>query len=445
MSAQLSHDNEAPEISRFAAKPLMIAFSVITLVFFILGYWIFHTQLDSAVIANGTVTVESNRKLVQHLEGGIVSEILVENGDVVRAGQTVLRLQSKTAQSNLDAIEARYIAQLLKSARLQGEQNLQRQISVPASIDTQRWEKLIADESHMMTQRRRVFEESIAIQEENIGQLQEQIIGVVAQIDSLQLQIDSLADELVGVQKLADKGYLGKSRALEMKRRLASYYGDLGAAQANLEELYLLISFRELEREKYKREFYAEALTEELDLVANIAKSYEDYTLAKDTLQRIEVTAPQDGIVQNLSVVTKGGVVTPSSPLLEIVPMDDTLIIHALLSPLDRDVAEVGNLADIRFSELTYDPNTKIRGTVEKISPDTIFMPEYAQEFYRATIKMDNTTIPPALRQQILPGITADVIILTGKQSIYNYFASPLTNAFNTEKSVSILESNAWG
>ena len=407
---------------------------VALLIIVITGVWALLHKLDSAVIANGVVAVESNRKVVQHLEGGIVSEILVENADMVTEGQVLIRLQPTVIESQFSSYDAQLAVLQLRRARLESELQGQETFVPPPDIDAVRWAGVIENERQVQQQRWQLLNSRINILSENIAQLQKQIEGIVAERNSAYMQKQSLEDELVGVSALADKGFVSITRVLAMRREIASLSGEIGYAESRIRELHTDIDVREREKQHAFIQFRTQSLQEIQDVQSNIIETQEGYDKTADQLQRINILAPHTGVIQNLTVFTIGGVIPPYATLMEIVPRDSDLIIDARIDPLDRDLVETGQRVEVRFPGFSEADSGVLNGELISISPDTVFDPNLQIEFFRGAVRARYADLPVEIADNILPGVPSEIIIFTGNQSFLDYLFNPLWRSISLER-----------
>ena len=327
---------------RPSPRPVALAgLTVIFMTFGVLGGWAAVAKLDSAVIAPGTLSLEGNRRTVQHFEGGIVDDILVDEGNVVQKGELLLRLRSIEAESQVGIMRARLNIALLTEARLQAEQSMQETVTFPEAVPSawtsaERQEALAAQE-HLFTDRRSILVSKINIFEKRLEQLEVQIEGLELQESALERRIENFTD-------MVDRMRDGESRGLVQGNLLSQRQDELIQIEANLGQViseraqtHNMIGETELEIVQLEQQYKERANTELEEVRAEISELEKRLKVATDVLVRTEVRSPGSGTIQDLKVHTIGAVVRPGDVLMELVPENDTLIVNARVSPLDID------------------------------------------------------------------------------------------------------------
>ena len=342
-------------------RPILIAIVVILVFFCGIGAWAALAPLDSAAIAPGKVTVASNRKTVQHLEGGIIRELLVKEGDELEADQVIIRLDDTQARATLELLRSRQDTLLAREARLIAERDGADTIEFPASLLSRQEDpavaRLVAGEQAVFAARRRAIQGRIDIFRKRIGETELQIID---------LENSSLNEAVSALREV-------QSQLVESGQRLRA---------------------------------------------------------AEDILVRTEIRAPQAGVVVGLNVHTETGVISPGQRLLDILPKDDALVIEAEVDPNDIDVVSVGLSAQVRLTAFKQRNTPPLEGEVTRVSADS-----FTHERTGATYFLARITIDPAERDkldggELYPGMPAEVMIVTGKQTAFEYFMTPVTDSF---------------
>lgn len=394
--------------------------------------WSLAARLDSAVVVPGLFTVESSRKTVQHLEGGIVSELLVGEGDAVRRGQVLLRLDSTLDRANLGVIESQLDALLAQRARLLAESQGRDSIGFPAALRQRRGEpavaRLLAGERELFTARRDSRSGQAALLRQRIGRFQEEIAGLEAQRASSRKEIALVDQELVGLRSLLERGYATLPRVLSLERQAERIRGqvaevDTGIARARngIGELRLeLIQAERDEREAVSRELRR--------IEPQIASLQERQAAAAQRLMRVEVTAPQDGLVVGMQVSTIGGVIQPGETLLELVPLGEDLVIEARIPTDDVDKVALGQPSRIRLSAFDQATTPEIAGEVIAVSADSLTDDRDGSRYYNARIRLAEALEARVGGLELVPGMPAEVFIQTGRRSALSYFVKPLTD-----------------
>lgn len=410
---------------------LFAGFAVISVLFVGIGGWAAVAPLAGAVLADGTVVVESNRKTIQHLEGGIVSEILVREFDVVVASQPLIHLDATKARANADFIENQLMAELALEARLLAERDGLHKIAFPAELlsrqSEDRIQTLMADQTSAMDERASSLSGQIDILEARVIQFERQIDGLRAQQTALGVEIGMFREELVGQEDLLASGFVAKNRVLETRREIASREGDIGNIVASIARTREAIGETELQMQQLNQqtqESIIEDLRETRDKIADLK---EQFIIHQDVLTRSTIVSPIDGIVQKLEVHTVGGVVRSGQALMEIVPENEDLVIHATVSPYDIDNVFAGGIAEVRLPSFPTRDMPLIEGVVETVSPDLIIRAE-TPAHYLATIRVARTSLPAKVVDRIAPGMPADIVIPTEARTVLGYLADPVSD-----------------
>jgi HlyD family type I secretion membrane fusion protein len=417
------------DFRRFA----MLGYISIAVVFGGFGTWASIAPLDRAAVAPGQVAVESDHKSVQHLEGGIVLEILVKETQQIKAGAVLFRLQPTQAQANTDIFRKQMDAALAEEARLIAEQTNAATIAFPASVLARlgvlETATAIADQQRQFVERRSSLAGQVNILNSQIAQQQQEVAGRDRQRGSLAEQLASLTTQMNNVRPLLDKGFYPRNKFLELDRERAKIEGDLGAAGADVARLGQLIQQSQLQIGQVQQKYQGD-ISQDLDRArAKLSDLREKLVIAEDVLRRIDVRAERDGIVMNMKIHTIGAVVKPGDTLAEIVPVGEGLNVMAHVSPRDIESVMVGQKAEVRFSNFSSRQTPIILGRVESVSADSMIDDTTKQPYYSAKVVIDYTTLSPEIAQRILPGMQADVLISTGERTVLEYLVGPLMNS----------------
>lgn len=409
---------------------------VLLLTFGVFGGWSAVAPLDSAIVAPGQVKVEARRKVVQHLEGGIVAEIGVEDGDRVEAGTLLMRLSDVSPAAQLRIVRLQlYSAQAL-AARLEAERDGAEKIDFPAPLLAAADEGADADAEmrRMLNAEQQVFDarrhshlNEIDILRRRVHQLQEQAIGVEGLLEAQQDRLVSYTGEVAEWQRLYDAKLADKVRLLQLQRELAELEGDHASTQARLAELHVAIGETEAQIVLAEQQYLSEVTNLLRETQSKTADLSTREIALKDTLARTEIRSPVDGVVVGLRVRTIGAVVAPGEALMEIVPASDDLIVIANISLTDIDSMYIRQSADIRFSAFDSRMTHVVPGEVTNISADAILDNASGMQYYEAQIRI----VPDGYQQMrdddilIVPGMPAEVMIKTGGRTLLNYLLKP--------------------
>jgi len=414
---------------------IMAGVAVIAIAFGGFGTWAALAPLDSAVVAHGQLTVETKRKTIQHLEGGIVKEILVKEGDAVVPGQVLLRLDDTKAESSMQSYQDQYDAALAQLSRLQAERDDLKDIAFPPSL-TQRADPqsqaLLTAQRAQFDERRKSQEAQTSVLEQRIGQYNAEIQGYKVQASSRQRQISLSNRELSGLKELAAKGYYPKNHLLAMERDIARLEGEMGSDASAEARARKGISETEMQILQTRQQF-REQVAKELDTAQNATNGLREQLIAaQDMVRRLEVVAPVAGAVQNVLVATKGGVIAPGAELMDIVPSDDRLVIDAQVNPADIEAVQNNQTAEIRFSALRGRNTPVLQGRVQTVSADHLTDAKSGSPYYAARIEVSPDQLARLENRHIQAGMPVEVLIKGGERTALDYMLRPLADSFAT-------------
>jgi HlyD family type I secretion membrane fusion protein len=430
MTAATSSKNKG-----FSPSPYVIAgYTTILLAFGVFGTWAATAPLAGAIVAVGTVSVESNRKVIQHLEGGIVSEIAVAEGTVVEPGEILVRLDDTQARGNfavlqtrmhvLQATEARLLAEAVSAPSIQWPQELK----VPQSPVVQ---QAISLEQTRFDDRRRTKEGLVAIQEARIEQLNQGIAGMEQQLAAVGGRLESLNLEVGRLTRGQEGGVVATNQLSQFARSLLELQGQEGQIISEVAKQRQAIVEAELNIVQVRQEYVEKASNELREIRDQLSEVQERVTVAQDILDRTIIVAPVRGMVQNMQVHTTGGVVRAAEPIMDVIPLDDDLIVSARVRPVDIDSVAIGMQAEVRFAAFSSRTTPVIFGEVRVLSQDVIEPTRQGEEpYYLARVEVSDENVPDQLRGRLLPGMPADIFIGTGDRTMVEYLLKPLEDSF---------------
>ncbi|SDD70324.1 HlyD family type I secretion periplasmic adaptor subunit [Ruegeria marina] len=422
---------------RFSArKPIIVGIIGLLILVGGFGTWAVMSQIAGAVVASGRIEVDRNRQVVQHLDGGVVAEILVDEGDTVPEGQTLIRLDSKLLNSQLLIVEGQLFELIARRGRLEAERDGTDTISfdselLEAAANRPEVAELIDGQVRLFKAR----QESIAKETEQLekrrGQIGNQIEGVEAQQRSREAQLKLIEAELVNQKSLLDKGLAQATRVLSLERTKADLEGSLGeliAAKAQQEGRITEIDIEILKLGTRQRE---EAITRLRDLQYRELELAEQRRSLQEQLSRLDIKAPVSGIVYGLQVHTPRSVIRPADPVLFLVPQDRPLVIAARVETIHIDQIHVGQPVMLRFSALDQRQTPELVGTVTQVSADAFIDDASQMSYYRAEIELkegETDKLPEGA--VLIPGMPVEAFIRTADQSPIYYLVKPLADYF---------------
>ena len=389
--------------------------------------------IDSAAVAPALVAVDTSKKPLQHLEGGIVREILVKENGRVTQGQVLFRLEPTPARANADLVRKQLDAALAQEARLVAEQGRKPRVVFPDAMLARRGVAEVAatilDQERQFAERRRSIEGQERIVEARIAQTTREVAGRSAHAASLKGQIASLAAEHAKVTPLVERGFYPVNKRLAMERDLIRLKGELGQAEAEIARSAETIREARLQIEQITQKFQEEVAQQMAEARGRLSDMREKLAIADDVLTRVEIRAPRAGVVQGLKIFAAGTVIKPGETIAELVPVDDALVLSARVSPLDIDSIAKGQKATVRFPAFANRSASPMVGSVQSISADSLIDEATKQPYYLARVAVDLKSLPVALSSRIVPGMPADVMIATGERTLLNYLIGPLTES----------------
>lgn len=427
-SAKQSYD--VGEVTTSMETPRRIGLLFLFLVFGVFGLWSAFAPLDGAALAPGVVTVRSYKKAVQHLEGGIVTDILVRNGDRIEAGEPLLILDDTQPLAQLEIARSQSIALQVREARLIAERDGLDQIFYPESLSRSdpRVVEEIAAQNSIFNARESALDNSVEILQQRIEQLQTQVVGLRALKQSREQLSASYFEELQDTRTLLDRGFSDKNRLRDLERNYANLEGEAADLTANIASTEVQIGETRLQIIQLERDNQNEIVNLLSETQTNLKDVRERINALEDVVERTIVRAPDSGIVNGMQVHTIGGVVAPGSPIAEIVPANDELIIEASLSPNDIDRVSTGQEAMIRFSTFGSRAPTTF-GTVLSLSADSFVNEATNAPYYMARIEVTPESMEDLGNLALMPGMPAEVFINTGSRTFLQYLFKPFSNA----------------
>jgi HlyD family secretion protein len=411
----------------------LIGGTVIALVLTVgIGGWAATTELSGAVTASGSVVVDSNVKKVQHLTGGIVGELFVREGDHVRAGDTLVRLDETVLRAGL-AIYTKGLDEMrARKARLASERDGVDRLAVAPELiggsPSVEFAAAIDSERKLFDLRRTARQGQKSQLRQRIAQLDDEVRGYAALQQAKAEEIELIQRELVGVRVLWEKNLIQMNKLTVLEREAARLKGELAQSVASSAQVRGKISEIELQIIQVDQDLSSEVAKELREIDGKIGEFVERKVTAEDQLKRVDMRAPQNGIVHQLGVHTIGGVVSPADPVMLIVPESDFLSVEAKVSPQDIDQLYVGQSASLQFSAFNQRTTPEIQGAVSRISADVTSDQRTGQNFYTVRISIPPDQLARLGNVKLLPGMPAEIFAKTYDRSVLSYFTKPLSD-----------------
>ena len=412
------------------SKRVALSFGLISLLVFGIGGWAAVSNLQGAVIAPGLVVVESNIKKVQHPTGGVVGAIHVKTGDRVNAGDIVMRLDDTQTRASLGIVTSQLAELNGRKARLVAEREGLLEIVLPDGFSSSHPDAghIASGERRLLEARRKSAESQKAQLKERIGQFNSEIEGLKRQEIAKNRELELIKDELDRVERMFKQQLTPYTRVLAMQRDWARVEGEHGALISQIARSRGQISEIELKIIEIDDTIRTEAQKELRDLEARIAELSERRIAAEDMLKRIDIRAPQSGIVHELAVHTVGGVVSPGETVMGIVPIEDQKAIEVRLAPTDIDQVSVGQSAILRFPAFNQHTTPELKGAVTRVAPDLTHEKETGLAYYLARISVSEEDISKFKTMPLVAGMPVESFIQTGERTALSFLVKPFSD-----------------
>jgi len=422
-----------------SSRRVIIAGLVFVALFFGgIGVWAATASLEGAVIAPGNIIVETYRQQVQHRDGGIVKKIMVREGHMVERGDVLIVLDGEEVRAQRDMYRARMDSLQARQARLMAEIENAETIEWPLELLNR---SRLPDAAESMQSEKQIFKSRMAARQSRIELIRARINtqrsliqGRERQMDSIEDTIASLQEELQAKEPLLEGGFIDITQILELQRSLNSNRARKEELTTEMEQARERIQELELEIKDLEKSYAQEAASELGEVRQSIVDLREQLRPAEDLARRLEITAPESGVVVNLKVRTEGGVIQGGEPLMEIVPRDSGLIISAMVAPDKIDEVRQGQRASITLSAFPRRYTPKVEGEVVYVSADRI-EPDQRNEqpHYLVYVEMDPGSVEQAIGEvdKLIPGMPAEVYIQTRAQTVLSYVLSPIIDSMD--------------
>jgi epimerase transport system membrane fusion protein len=412
--------------------PRRIGLIIAFLVFGVFGLWSALAPLGEAAHAGGYITVSSYNKVVQHLEGGIVKEIRVQNGDKVQEGDVLIVLDPTQPQAQLEIFRGQHLALTAKEARLLAERNGRDAVTYPDALlnsNSPQAAVEMASQDQQFLARKDSRDGAIAILEQRIGQLQSRGTGLLAMRDSKNMLANSFAEELADARKLLDQGFENMQRVREIERNHALLTGEAADLTASIASNEIQIGETRSQILQQRNEFQAQVANELADTQTRLQDARERINALSDIVTRTELRATATGVVTGLTTHTVGGIIGPGTPIAQIVPESDDMIIEAQVLTTDRDRVAIGQEATIRLPAFTSKSVPTLYGTVLGLSADAVIDERTGGSYYQARVAINPESLAELQGMPLVPGMPAEVFITTGSRTFLEMMLKPLSNS----------------
>jgi HlyD family secretion protein len=413
-------------------RHLIVGLTVVILLAGGLGGWASTAQISGALIAQGSIVVESNVKKVQHPTGGVVGEVRAHDGDLVKAGDIVVRLDDTVTKANLAIVTKNLDGLWARGARLEAEQRGLDKIVFPRALTDRAGDP---DVKEIMANETKLFEVRVngragqkAQFRERIVQLNEEISGLTAQEAAKDKEIGLVETELSGVRDLYDKHLVQLSRLTTLERDAARLAGERAQYIAQRAQAKGKITETELQIIQIDKDLVSDVSKDLREANDKIGELVERKVTAEDQLRRVDIRAPQDGMVLQSTVHTVGGVITAGDTIMLIVPQTDDLQVEAKVNPQDIDKLQVGQKTLLRLSAFNQRTTPELNGVVTRVSPDTTTDQRTGQSYYTIRVSMPPQEVARLGDVRLIPGMPVEAFVQTGERTLLSYLIKPLSD-----------------
>ncbi len=413
---------------------VVLGFATMILLIVGMGGWAATTDLAGAVLAPGTVVVASNVKKIQHPTGGVIGQIFVKNGDHVKSGDVLVRLDETMTRASLQVITRQMDELMGRMARLRAERDDAKSVTFPGELLKRTSEPAVAQ---ILAGEKTHFESRISTRASQKGQLgerisglEEEIAGLVSQAAAKTREIDLIAKELTGLETLEAKQLVPTTKINALRREGARLDGEKANLQAAAGTARGKIAEIEMQRIGIDQEAKSEVVKELREAEGKFSELGERRIAAEDQLRRIDLKSPVDGVVHQLAVATIGGVINPADPLMLIVPEGDRLLIEARIAPQDIEQARSHDEATIRLTAFNQRTTPTVQGRVLTISADATFDQQNNISYFVARIEILDSEMKKIEGLKLVPGMPADVQIVTTARTALSYLTKPIEDQF---------------
>ncbi len=394
--------------------------------------WASLAPLSKGIVAPGTVVVDSKRKTIQHLEGGVIKAIHVRDGDIVKGGTILLELDDTKVKADRDLIRARYFSTLATLDRLAAAIDLEPEITFKDEVLSVIDDQMIAEALRSQQSMHRILllehDGKLQISNQRVVQLEEKLQGFESYKESIERQVDLLSQEVLRLEELRQVQLVESSIVSERMQQLSQQQGELSRVISNIAETKVAISEANLNGIQIEREWQQIISREITENQQSLIELYGQLEVSQSTLERAKLKAPIAGTILELKATTIGGVLTAGQPVMDIVPQDDKLILEARLRTLDVDSIYRGMKAYVKFSGFNVKTLPDLEATVEHVSADIIAGPNDVEPYYLMRISVLEDEMSKLNSREVVPGMPVEIYADAGNRTLLQYLFGPLTS-----------------
>lgn len=425
-----------PPPSLLEPKPLRLTgvtlagFAIMLLFFGVAGGWAALAPLDSAAVAGGVIKVAGDRKLVQHLEGGIISELDAANGDIVEAGKVLVRLDNTQAKAQLDLIQSRIATREALAARLRAERDAKAEIEFDPALLSNKSSAArdaVAAQRDVFAAKYHNLKDEREILSQRRNQVEDEIKGLEDLIATEDKQIAVIEGETKDLESLLKQGLTTRERNLLLRRQEHELEGERATNVASIARARSAIAEIDMQTLNLDTVRMNEAVDQLSKVEADLFDLKQQERTARDVLMRTDITAPVDGIVMDLKVHTTGGVIKPGETLMTVVPLDQQLVVEVNVRPEDVETIAPGQPAYVSFPAFSRYNLPPLGGVVDVVSADRLTDERSGAPYFAATVLIDKSELAKLEGRRLLPGMTSEAMIRTGSRTVLAYLTEPIT------------------
>ncbi len=417
-------------------KPIAVGLIGLFLLVGGFGTWAVLIEISGAIIASGRIEVDQNRQVVQHLDGGVIDDILIEEGDNVESGQLLVRLDDSEIRSSLAIAESQLFELMARRARLEAERDEHAVITfapllLQAAQESGDVANMVEGQERLLTARGISISQEIDQLRQQIDQIGDQIDGIMAQKSALAEQLELIQEERADQQTLLDRGLAQTARVLALRREAARMSGTLGELNGNHAQAQRRVSEIEIQILRLQSQRREEAITQLRDIQSRELELREQRQALLERLKRLGIAAPVSGVVYDMRVFALKSVIRPAEPILYIIPQNRPLVISAQVEPIHIDKLSIGQDVTLRFSALDQIRTPELIGQVKLISADALQDENTRQHYFRVEVVLsegEQDRLPQGTA--LVPGMPVEMFIRTADRTPISYFLKPVTDYF---------------
>ena len=426
----------AEELQHRLRRPMVLGAAVIGVFVIGLGLWASVDKLATGVTAVGEVRADTMRKTLRHRESGTVKQILVAEGQAVKAGQPLLLFNDVEARAAVDVFQNQYDTLITQNARFTAEATGKSAIDFPPDLMARMAEpgvaQLVRDQQFLFMTRQQLYQSQVSVLGQRIEQIQTQVQGQQAQVDSITEQQRLTQEELDGYRKLNEQGFAPKTLILRYERSMAELAGRKGQLLSEIARLRQQMGETRMQLGQLRNERQSQSAEGLRDSQTRLADVVPRLTSARQSLEATIVRSPVNGHIFNLTQFTVGGLVGAGETMMDVVPVGVPLTVTAMIKPEDVDEVHVGQIAKVRLTGLNQRFNDALDGAVSVVSADRITNEQNGAAFYRIDVRIDPVELKKLKKGvQMTPGMPATVTVVGGKRSVMSYLISPITSTLD--------------